>query len=120
MSITKDVAGSEAPPQTQPYYVYSLKCLSPFHLYIGQTNDLDRRFREHLKDPTVFIKCHGTTGEITILKTVNGRDEAIHWETLEYIRHKKLGYIVGGVNHFQDFYTRVIPNSHLTRGPIWP
>jgi putative endonuclease len=85
------------------FYVYVLKSLKDFNLYIGYTNNLKRRLEEHKKGlsfatkfrlPFNLIYFEGCLGQEDAkrredyLKTTQGR-RFLGLRLIEYNRHKK-------------------------------
>jgi len=65
-------------PQKGTYVVYVLKCADG-SMYIGQTNDLERRISEHKKGLNVWTKSRLPI-QLVYLEPFNSREEAVNRE----------------------------------------
>ena len=61
------------------YYVYILRSLKDKKFYIGYTNDLRRRFKEH-NDGKVTSKKYRMPFEILYYEACRNQDDALHRE----------------------------------------
>ena len=61
------------------YYVYVLKSISLRELYIGQTNDLKRRFAEHNEKKNISTK-HKAPFKLVYYEAYQSRSDAVYRE----------------------------------------
>lgn len=60
----------------ETFYVYILKSISSGKLYIGQTNNFERRFQEHLRGKHPSTRNRGPW-EVVFVIPRNSRSEAV-------------------------------------------
>ncbi len=77
------------------WYVYILECKDK-SLYTGITNDLERRYKEHLKKTTHYT-CYNPPEKLLYKELYHTRSQALNREAQikRWTRRKKLALIKG-------------------------
>ena len=78
------------------YFIYCIECITPNHLYVGQTGHLVRRITNHkLGRGSRFTLRHGVK-RWCVVTSADTIDKIKELEVAEYKRLKGIGYVVGG------------------------
>ncbi len=85
------------------HFVYCIECITPNHIYVGETSQLEIRICAHkYRDGSSFTKRHGVK-RWCIVASAATKKEAEKLEREEYLRLKTKGFKMGGFQWREEY-----------------
>lgn len=98
------------------YWVYCIECVTPNHLYVGQSRKVDERLLAHVQGKVPFTLRHGVK-RWCLVTTSCCIDSIRRLEVEEYRRLKSEGYVVGGFSTLEGCRVGYAIGEWAVEGP---